>query len=408
MRPYGIDYNRVESRFELGGFFSKICMTFGVLVILVVLNHIAYKGSKVLIALYAMELGAEPFTVGILFSLYSLFSLFIALYVGRMSDRLGARIPMLIGSIGLVCGLLLPYLLPRLVALYLSAAIIGTLYIFHMVAVQHLVGAFASGHERTRNFGLYSLGVGITSLLGPTVTGFSIDLFGHQWTYLLLAMLPAAAVAVLLAYFPRAWPRTGTEVERIGHRTRDLIGNVPLRRMLITAALIETGGELYNFYMPIYGHSIGLSASLIGMIIGTYAIALLLARVVMPVMSRKSSEEMVLFGSLALAAAACLVFPFITNVYMLAAISFVFGLGLGCCGPLSLIITYNRAPEGRSGEAMGLRQTVAKFTEASSPVVFGALGSAFGLAAAFWLVALLLAGGASIMQADAKQRTRRM
>jgi hypothetical protein len=41
-------------------------------------------------------------------------------------------------------------------------------------------------------------------------------------------------------------------------------------------------------------------------------------------------------------------------------------------------------------------------------VVFGALGSAFGLAAAFWLVALLLAGGASIMQADAKQRTRRM
>ena len=91
MRRYGIDYNRVESRFGLGGFFSKIRMTFGVLVILVVLNHIAYKGSKVLIALYAMELGAEPFTVGILFSLYSLFSLFIALYVGRLSDRLGGR-----------------------------------------------------------------------------------------------------------------------------------------------------------------------------------------------------------------------------------------------------------------------------------------------------------------------------
>ena len=35
-------------------------MTFRILVILVVLNHIAYKGSKVLIALYAMELGAEP------------------------------------------------------------------------------------------------------------------------------------------------------------------------------------------------------------------------------------------------------------------------------------------------------------------------------------------------------------
>src|SRR5258706_9220864 len=102
----------------------------------------------------------------------------------------------------------------------------------------------------------------------------------------------------------------------------------------------------------------------------------------------------------------CLVFPFINNVYKLAAISFVFGLGLGCCGPMSLIITYNRAPEGRSGEAMGLRQSVNKLTEASAPLAFGALGSAFGLAAAFWLVALLLAGGASIMQADAQQRAR--
>jgi MFS family permease len=110
-------------------------MTFYVLVILVVLNHIAYKGSKVLISLYAMDLGADPFTVGILFSLYSLFSLFIALYAGRLSDRLGARIPMLVGSCGLACGLLLPYLLPRLTTLYLSATLIGTLYVFHTVSV---------------------------------------------------------------------------------------------------------------------------------------------------------------------------------------------------------------------------------------------------------------------------------
>jgi len=74
-------------------------MGFYVIVALTVLNHIAFKGSKVLISLYAMDLGANPFTVGVLFSLYSLFSLFIALYAGRLSDRLGPRIPMLIGSL---------------------------------------------------------------------------------------------------------------------------------------------------------------------------------------------------------------------------------------------------------------------------------------------------------------------
>jgi MFS family permease len=129
----------------------------------------------------------------------------------------------------------------------------------------------------------------------------------------------------------------------------DLIRSAPLQRAYIAAGIIETGGELYNFYMPIYGHSIGLSASVIGMILGTYAVAVLLTRLVMSALVKRSSEEGVLCGSLALAAVACVVFPFVTSVYMLAGISFVLGLGLGCCGPLSMVITYNRAPEGRSG-----------------------------------------------------------
>ena len=380
-------------------------MSFYVIVALTVLNHIAFKGSKVLISLYAMELGANPFTVGILFSLYSLFSLFIALYAGRLSDRLGPRIPMLIGSLGLGCGLLLPYLLPRLETLYFSAILIGTLYIFYVVAGQHLIGAFATGHDRTRNFGTYSLGVGMTALLGPTLTGFSIDMAGHQLTYLFLAMLPAGSVVFLLL-FARALPRTGAELKAGPRRTMDLVKNIPLRRALITSGIIETGGELYNFYMPIYGHSLGLSASLIGIIIGTFASAVMLARFLMSWLARRSSEETVLFGSLSLAATACVLFPFVSNVYMLAAISFVLGLGLGCCSPLSMIIIYNRAPDERSGEAVGLRQSVNKLTEAVVPLLFGTISTAFGLGSVFWMVAGLLGSGAIIMKSDIKQRQR--
>ena len=381
-------------------------MGFYVIVFLTVLNHIAFKGSKVLISLYAMELGATPFTVGTLFTLYSLFSLFIALYAGRLSDRFGPRVPMLIGSLGLCGGLLLPYLLPQLTTLYFSATLIGTLYIFYMVSVQHLIGAFATGHDRTKNFGVYSVGVALTALLGPTLTGFSIDFAGHQQTYLLLALLPAASIAYLL-FFARALPRTAAKAAPKDHRTMDLVRNVSIRRALIASGIIETGGELYNFYMPIYGHSIGLSASLIGVIMGTFAIAVLAARGVMPALVRRSSEETVLFGSLSLAAGACVLFPFVSEVYMLAAFSFVLGLGLGCCSPLAIIIVYNRAPDGRSGEAIGLRQTVNKFTEALVPLIFGTLSTAFGLGPVFWMDAMLLAGGAWVMKADAKMRVRR-
>ena len=374
-------------------------MGFYVIVVLTVLNHIAYKGSKMLISLYAIELGATPLVIGILYSLYSFFSLFLALYAGRVSDRLGPRLPMLIGSLALGCGLVLPYLWRGFAALFVSATLIGTLYIFYTVSAQHLIGAFGAGHRRTRNYATFSLGVALTALLGPTLTGFLIDSVGHQSTYLALALLPVGPVVFLL-FFAHRLPRAAEDGQRGGQRTMDLIRNVPLRRAYIAAGIIETGGELYNFYMPIYGHSIGLSASVIGMILGTYAVAVLLTRLVMSALVKRSSEETVLCGSLALAAVACVAFPSVTSVYMLAGISFVLGLGLGCCGPLSMVITYNRAPQGRSGEAMGLRQSVQKFTEVLVPLIFGTLGSAFGIGAAFWLDAALLGTGAFIMNAD--------
>lgn len=381
-------------------------MTFYIVVALTVLNHIAYKGSKMLVSLYAIDFGGTPFEVGILFSLYSLFSLFIAVHVGRLSDRVGPRRLMLVGCCGLAGGLLLPFIWPRMGVLYLSATLIGALYIFFTVAAQHLIGASGAGHARTRNFGVYSLGVGITSLCAPPLTGFAIDHYGHQMTYALLALLPLGPLAFLL-FFRRALPRAQQSTARAEHRAVDLLRDASLRRALIAAGIVETGGELYNFYMPIYGHTIGLSASRIGLIIGVFGAALLLARVVMPALVRRSSEETVLYGSLALTAATCVLFPFVADPLMLAVISAVFGLGLGCCGPLSMILTYNRAPEGRAGEAMGLRQSFNKFIEVVMPLLFGTLGTAFGLGPAFWLNAAFLASGAALMKGDADDRARR-
>ena len=181
----------------------------------------------------------------------------------------------------------------------------------------------------------------------------------------------------------------------------DLVKIVPLRRVLITAGIIETGLELFNFYLPIYAHSIGFTASHIGLIMGAFALALLVVRTVMPMLSRRFSEERVLAASLLLAATSCLLFPFVSSFVLLLAMAFVLGLGLGCGSPLSMILAYNRSPAGRSGEAMGLRQTVNKATEAVVPLVFGPIGTAFGMIPVFWLDAVMLAVGGMLMRRDA-------
>ena len=55
-----------------------------------------------------------------------------------------------------------------------------------------------------------------------------------------------------------------------------------VRRVLAISSLVVTCVELYIFYMPIYGHQLGLSASVIGMIIACYAAAAFLTPVATP------------------------------------------------------------------------------------------------------------------------------
>jgi MFS family permease len=370
------------------------------LLLIVLMNHTTFRASKVLMSLFAIDLDASPATIGVLYAMYSAFPVLLAVYAGKFSDRHGFRLPALIGSCGMLASLLLPFFLPRLSMLFASAALAGICHIFYVVAIQHLFGSIGEGANRTRNYSLFSICVGVTTLVGPMVSGFGIDAMGHRAAYLLLAGFPTVAViALALVPFLRFRPPP-SEKPAGQRRIADLFANAPLRRVLIATALLETGVEAFNFLMPIYGHSIGLSASQIGIVMGSFGLAFLVVRTVLTTLVRQSGEARVFSYSLALACAACAGLPLVADFALLVAVSFVLGLGLGCGSPLSMTLCYNRAPGGRAGEAIGLRQTVAKSIESSVPVVFGLASAAAGALPVYWFGALMLACGAWLMHAD--------
>lgn len=139
------------------------------------------------------------------------------------------------------------------------------------------------------------------------------------------------------------------------------------------------------------GHSIGLSASTIGTILGVFAVATFVVRVALPAFTRRYGVETVLAAAMFAGAAFFLPFPFIEFVPALLVLSFGIGLALGCGQPLTLNIAYDRSPPGRSGEVTGLRLTINNITHIGVPLAAGALGSAFGVAPVFWVNAVILA-----------------
>ena len=368
-------------------------MNFNAVFMIALCNMTALRGSKVAVALFAIELGASPFDIGVVVAMYAVFPAMLALFAGRLSDRFGTRLPMLFGSVGVACGLMLPWLAPRLPALYASATLIGASYVFYHASVQNLVGLLsASPVERTRSFSTYSLVLATGSFSGPLLAGFAIDHCGHARTYMILALLPVLPALIMAASRNVKADGGGDAAVAGANRVMDLLRDKPLVRVLIVGGIILTGIDLFQFYMPIYGRSSGLSASAIGVIISMFAAAAFVVRLVIPALIARLGDEGLLTIALFIGAAAYFAMPFFTNVAALCAIAFVFGLGLGLGQPLSVMLTFSRSPRGRSGEALGLRLTINNCTHIAVPLVFGAIGSFFGLAPVFWTNALLLAG----------------
>jgi len=355
-------------------------------------NMAAIRASKLTVALFAVHLGGGAFEVSVIVSLYAFVPFLLAVYAGKVTDRFGVFGPMLGGSAGVGLGLLVPWLWPTLPGLYFSAAVIGGSYVFYHVSIQQFVGSIGAPEQRTRNYTNYSMVLAIATLLGPLGAGYAIDKLGHSNTYLLAAALPALPVVMLLVW-RRLLPKGGRRGEARTGRVLDLLAIPALRRVLITSGLILTGIDLFAFYLPIYGNAIGLSATVIGRIIAMFALANFVVRIVMQRLVDRYAEERVLFGSLMLAGFTYLLFPFFTDPWILGGIAFLLGLGLGCGQPLSTMLTYARAPQGRSGEALGLRLTVNHFSHVVVPFAFGAIGAVFGLAPVFWANGLFLAVG---------------
>ena len=368
-------------------------MTLYGLIVLNVLTHSVYSGSRVAVALYAIHLKSSPFTVGTLLALYAALPMFLSIGAGRLSDRVGSRGPMIAGAGTMILGAALPYFARDLLGLATASVLIGCGFMLYQVAMQHLVGFIGRPEDRAVNFSVMALGYSVSAVIGPMVVGFGIDGIGHPATFLLLSLFPVAPLAALAANRPRL-PRPRHQRSPQGSRSvMDLLRNPQLRIVYISSALISVGWDLYLFVAPIYGSRIGLSATMIGVVMSSFAAATFAVRLFLPLIGRRVKPYQLITVALLLSGATYFLFPLFTGVAMLIVLSFVLGMGLGCAQPMVMAMIHDTAPEGRAGEAVGVRAMLISGSQTFTPVLFGAVGSAVGMFPVFWAIAAALTAG---------------
>jgi len=360
---------------------------------LALFNMTSVRAGRVLLTLYAIKLGAQPVAIGMLAASFSLIPILFSWISGRWSDRFGSRWLLLFGIAGSSSGMLLPYFVPGLAAIFAAGALTGLSMTFCNVSLQNLVGQLSAPESRTRDFSNYTLAGSFSAFIGPLIAGFAIDHTGYDRTCIIvmaIAMVPMSLLVLCGGRLPRGSGET-RPAENIWHALK-MPGVWPV---LAASSVAQVAGDFFQFYMPVYAHDAGLSPSAIGVVLAAYSAATFVARIFLPGLILKSGEQRVLAYSFVLSAVALVLVPFFHSATLLALTSFLIGLGMGCAAPITMMLMYTRSAQGRSGEAMGLRLTVDNLTRLVSPLLFGLLASGIGLAAVFWLNALMLgAGGA--------------
>jgi MFS family permease len=371
-------------------------------VIISILSQVGFSGSRVAMSLHALQLTANQFAIGVVIALYSLAPFLLSIAIGRFADRVPPGLPIILGSAVMAAALIFPFTFSGIPVLCATAFVLGLAHQVFSIPLEAIVGGIDGAKNRARNYALITMGWSAANFFGPLIAGFTIDYVGQLEVYLVLAVLTAVPIPILLAY-PDLLPRAAASHTESATRGSVLdLWRIPsVRITIIAAGVVGSAQDLFQFYLPIYGHSLGLSASAIGSILGLMSLAAFVIRGILPFLVRKLTEPTILISAMFIAALAFTLLPFFGNPYALGAIAFLLGLGVGCAQPMTMSLLYLFTPAGRIAESFGIQKTVRNGTHLVVPIFFGSVGAAFGVTAVFLSnAAILLASGFLMRKAD--------
>jgi len=173
----------------------------------------------------------------------------------------------------------------------------------------------------------------------------------------------------------------------------DLLREPMFRRLLLVNWLLSSCWDVHTFVVPVLGHERALSASVIGTILGAFAVAAALVRVVLPMVASYLKEWALIAGAMATTALLFSIYPFLYDPLAMGLCSVLLGVALGTVQPMIMSTLHQITPEARHGEAVGLRMMAINASSVTMPMLFGVAGTFIGISGVFWVVGAIVGAG---------------
>jgi MFS family permease len=357
--------------------------------------HACMAGMRMAAPLLALRDGYSALAVGLLLSLFALTQVFLALPAGRYIDRHGFRRPLILCLVAAFAGAVLALLFPVFQVLCVSALLTGGATGVAVINLQRYVGRCArTSVELKSMFSWLSIGPALANFLGPLSAGLAIDLLGFRAAFCLMGILP------LISWFAlrrtQELPPVQGVYETKAKGSWDLMREPVMRRLILVNWLLSSCWDVHTFVVPVLGHERGLSASVIGSILGGFALAATGVRLLLPLLAAHVQERVVITVAMVMTALVLGLYPFMATAFAMAVCSVMLGLSLGSVQPMIMSMLHQITPASRHGEALGLRMMLINSSSVLMPFVFGSAGAWVGVSLVFWVMGVGVGSGARL------------
>ncbi|MFH1060845.1 MAG: MFS transporter [Pseudomonadota bacterium] len=352
-----------------------------------------------ILPVWAKELGASAFVLGLIFSSFSASRAVVVPYVGALSDRFGRKRFLEAGLLGYAVLALALVWTTTPGGIILNRAVQGVFAALIMPVSMAMVADLAPGGFEGRSFGSFNtwflLGFGV----GPVLGGLVYDLYGVEANFLLMAGLCLVSLG-LVTWLVREAPAEQRVRESTGWGRQ--LALVRDRRML-GICLCRVGQTFgmgsYIAFLPVLGAGQGCSTFEVGLLL---TINVLVMTGLQPIAGRLADRWPRLGLAVAATLAASLgkgLMPLAGGFTLLLACNVAEGLGSGLAlPPLTALATVRGRQLGAGmGLTMGLYTMALSVGVLFGPILAGLLADLGGLDAAFYLAAAVNALGAGAL-----------
>jgi MFS family permease len=354
--------------------------------------HASMAGTRLAAPLLALRDGQSEAAVGVLLALFALTQVFLALPAGRYADRHGLKRPIGWAVLAATLGAGLAVVYPVFPVLCVSALLTGGATGAASIALQRHVGRAAeTPTELKQVFSWLAIGPAVSNFVGPFAAGLLIDHGGFALAFLAMATLP------LVCWF---WVKDAQELPPVVRpegeapgKAWDLLREPHFRRLLIVNWLLSSCWDVHTFVVPVLGHERGLSASVIGTILGSFAVAAAAVRLVLPLVAAHVREWAVIAFAMGATAVLFAIYPLMHTPVAMGLCSVLLGIALGTVQPMVMSTLHQITPEHRHGEAVAMRIMAINASSVTMPMLFGVAGTVIGISGVFWVFGAVVGSG---------------